>query len=123
VKRIISVLFLILSGCSSVQMNGETRIRIENISSILNNCSSLIGKTVTVKAEYKGWDCPSGCKNPGITRSDSCIVDKTGCIYLMGTGKLNPIIDKNKIFLFRAEVETTKDGTCYLKVVKSNEVR
>ena len=113
---------ILISSCASLKVNGEARFRLETIGSILKRCDSLQNQKVIVRAKYMGWNCSAECSNPGITRSDSCIVDSTGCIYLRGTGGLNPLIDRGKEFLFKGVVEKF-NNTCYLKVVKADEIR
>jgi len=118
-------LFLLLFGsCSSVKVNGEARFRLETVAKIKRNCKEFIGREVYLRATYLGWRCNKGCTHPRITRSDSCIADRTGCIYLLGTGKLDPITDKGKEFLFRGRVEISPfSHTCYIKVEKVDGVK
>ena len=118
----LTLIVLFFSSCSSVTLNGEARFRLETIGNIKKNCNRLTGKEVVIRAKYMGWNCSAECNNPGITRSDSCIVDSTGCIYLRGTGGLNPLIDRGKEFLFKGVVKEF-NNICYLKVVKADEIR
>jgi predicted RNA-binding Zn-ribbon protein involved in translation (DUF1610 family) len=89
-----------------------------NIAYILSHCDTLIGKEVELKATYKGWHCPKNCRNPAITRSDTCWIDNTGCIYSVGFGGLSPLKDVGQTHIIRAIVEKTANGICYLKITK-----
>ncbi|ADU96954.1 hypothetical protein [Thermovibrio ammonificans] len=113
-KAAAALALLIITGCGSVQVNSEARFRV-TVGEILKECPKLKGKEVVVTGTYKGWDCPPDCKNPGITRSDSCISDGTGCIYLRGTGGFDPLLDRGKKVEVTAVVKEKK-GTCYLVV-------
>jgi len=120
---ILSVIFL-LSSCGTFQVNGNARIRFESIGNITRHCQNFAGRKVTVKAKYLGWNCPPECRHPGLTRSDSCIADQTGCIYLYGTGGLDPISDREKFFVFRGTVKKSPhQTTCYIEVDKVDEVK
>jgi predicted RNA-binding Zn-ribbon protein involved in translation (DUF1610 family) len=99
-------------SCGNLQMKKAQK----NINYVIKNCYSLKGKEITLTATYKGWHCPSNCSHPGITRSDTCWVDKTGCIYSKGFGGLSPFKDINKIYRIRAVVNITKKGVCYLEI-------
>lgn len=121
--RFFSLLLLVLfSGCATVRVNGEARVRLLTVGEVLKNCSSLSGKEVLVEGVYRGWSCPVECGNPGVTRSDSCITDSTGCIYIAGTGGLNPLTDKGKTVRVQAVV-SKKKNVCYLKPEKVDELR
>ena len=89
-----------------------------DIGYILKNCQTLKGKELVLKATYMGWHCPKNCKHPGITRSDTCWVDNSGCIYAKGLSMLDPFRDKGKKFMVEARVEETPKEVCYLKVYK-----
>jgi len=117
-----TLIALFFSSCSSVTLNGEASFRLETIGNIKKNCNRFTGKEVVIRAKYMGWNCPVECRNPGITRSDSCIVDSTGCIYLEATGGLDPLTDRGKRYLFKSIVKKF-NNTCYLKVVKADEIR
>ena len=65
-----------------------------------------------------GWNCPRNCKNPGITRSDTCWVDNSGCIYAKGLSGLDPLKDINKQYTITAGVYISKTGVCYLNIKK-----
>jgi len=110
---------------SCVSVNGSLDLRYETVSSVEKNCSKLIGRTVNLEAIYKCWDCPFYCKTPppAITLTDTCIVDSSSCIYLKGTGKLDPIMDRGKKYLFKAVVKKSKKGVCYLEVLSVDELR
>jgi hypothetical protein len=103
---------VILISCSVTQKQTNS----PSIGYILQNCKSLKGKEVELIATYKGWHCPANCSNPGITRSDTCWLDNTGCIYSKGFGGLNPLKDTNQVFKIRAIVDITSNGICYLEV-------
>lgn len=123
-KKFILTLLLVslFSSCSSVVVNGEARFRLSTVGELLKNCRNLKGKKIAVEGIYRGWNCPRGCKNPGITRSDSCISDDTGCIYISGTAGLDPISDRGK----RVRIEGTvleSSGICYLKPERVDELR
>ncbi|WP_456342104.1 hypothetical protein [Thermovibrio sp.] len=123
-EELIAIMGIVLgfSSCASVQVNGEAKLRLMKIGSIEKECKKLEGKRVVIKAKYMGWSCPEECKNPGITRSDTCFVDDSGCIYAYGLAGLDPITDRGKEYTVEAEV-LRKGETCYLKVLKRNEVR
>jgi hypothetical protein len=119
-------LLLLLTGFlhSCMSTNVSEEIKLTAISEVKKNCYSLKGKEVFLKAEYLGWKCTKDCKHPGLTRSDTCIADKSGCIYLFGTGKLNPIVDRGKEFIFKGKVELSPyNNTCYIRVERVNEVK
>jgi hypothetical protein len=103
---------VVLISCSVTQKQTNS----PSIGYILQNCKSLKGKEVELIATYKGWHCPKNCPNPGITRSDTCWVDNTGCIYSKGFGDLNPLKDINKTYKIRAIVEESEKGICYLRI-------
>ena len=71
-----------------------------------------------LKATYMGWKCPETCKHPGITRSDTCWIDNSGCIYAKGLSGLNPLKDVGKSYTLIAKVSISKKGICYLEVKK-----
>jgi hypothetical protein len=102
---------LILISCGVLQ----NQTKYTSIASILNNCNSLKGKKVELIATYKGWHCPKNCPNPGITRSDTCWVDNTGCIYSKGFGGLNPLKDVNRTYKLQAIIKSN-NRTCYLEI-------
>jgi hypothetical protein len=113
-----------LISCASVNTSGELRVRFEKIGNIQKDCPSFVGKEVLLKATYSGWRCPKECKHPAITRSDTCITDETGCIYIVGGGGLNPIRDIGKTFLFKGKVELSPfTNTCYIRVERADEVK
>ncbi len=121
--RFFTLIFLtLLSGCATVNVNGEARVRFFTIGEILKNCPALSEKEVVVEGTYRGWNCPADCRNPGTTRSDVCITDSTGCIYLSGTGGLDPLIDRGKRVRVLALV-SRKGSICYLKPEKVDELR
>lgn len=111
---------LLLFSCGSVQVNGEGRFRIEKIGRIKENCEKFNGKLVTIKATYRGWNCPKRCGVPPVTRSDVCLEDETGCIYSLPF--LSPLKDKGKEVLLSAKVKEKK-GMCYVKPVRIYEVK
>jgi len=106
---------LLFSSCSTVHFQGNATF---DIASIVNSCDKYLNREVTLRATYMGWSCPPECKHPGLTRSDTCIEDETGCIYLLSTGKLDPIRDKGKEYTFTAVVKKAPNGVCYLKVIR-----
>jgi len=111
----IPVLTLLIS-CAGLSANSQK----VSVDYILSNCDRLVNKTVQLEARYMGWECPSYCKAPQLTRSDSCVVDSTGCIYVVATGKLNPITDKGKPVVLKAVVKKAPNGICYLKVIEAH---
>ncbi len=118
--RELAMLFLLIptfTGCASVETNSKLTIR-----AIKENCKELVGKRVELLATYMGWSCPRDCKNPGITRSDTCFIDNTGCIYAKGLAGLDPLTDKGKRIELKALVKE-KRGTCYLEVLRKDEVK
>ncbi len=117
---LLSLLFI--SSCASLQVNGEARFRLLTAGAVLKSCSSLAGKVVAVEGTYMGWNCSKECRHPGVTRSDSCIVDSTGCIYISGTGGLDPVIDRGKRVRVEGIVSLNR-GVCYLKPVRVDELR
>jgi len=110
------------ASCSTVQVNGEARVRLEKIGSIERNCQELSGQVVKLRARFMAWNCPPECGAPPKTRSDVCLVDDTGCIYAYGTGGFDPVLDKGKEFLITAQV-VWEGGKCYLKVLDRDEVK
>lgn len=118
---VVSFIFF-LSSCASLQVNGEARLRFLTAGELLKKCSSLTGKEVAVEGTYMGWSCPQNCRHPGITRSDSCLVDSTGCIYISGTGGLDPITDRGKRIRVKGVVSLNR-GVCYLKPERVDELR
>ena len=120
-KRVLSLILLgaALCGCSAT-VNGQARFRT-TVGFIQSHCSSLLGKEVVIEGIYKGWDCPPDCPNPGNTRSDACVFEGKSCIYLLGTGGLDPLKDLNKRVRVKGIVEQ-KNGICYLKAVEVNEL-
>jgi hypothetical protein len=119
-KKLFLFILPFLFSCSSVQINGETRLRLETVGSIKKNCMELVGKEVVLEATYRGWDCPSDCGAPPVTRSDVCLEDSTGCIY--STPFLSPINDRGKLVRLLAKVKK-KGNECYLEPVRIYEVR
>ena len=121
--RVVSLLFfLIFFSCGTVRVNGEANFCLITVGELLKNCPSLLGKEVVVEGTYRGWNCPAVCRNPGVTRSDVCLVDSTGCIYLSGTGGLDPLTDRGK--KVRVEgVVSEKNGICYLEPEGIDELR
>ncbi len=120
-KHTALALFLTLSlfSCASVERKETEKLSIKTLN---EKCKELVGKKVKLSAKYMGWKCPQNCKNPGITRSDTCFVDSSGCIYAEGLAGLDPLIDKGKIISLEALVKE-KRGICYLEVLKEDEVR
>ncbi len=120
-KLTVLILFLISSlfSCASVE---SKKIRKLDLKEINEKCKELVGKEVRLSAKYMGWKCPKNCKNPGITRSDTCFVDSSGCIYAKGLAGLDPLKDKGKIVILEALVKERR-GICYLEVLKEDEVK
>ena len=54
----------------------------------------------------------------GVTRSDTCVEDETGCIYLKGTAGLDPLRDRGVKIRLRGVVKETPRGVCYIEVRK-----
>ena len=117
-KLVLFFLFIpTFTSCASVEPNSKLSIRV-----IKENCKELLGKKVKLFATYMGWSCPRDCKNPGITRSGTCFVDNTDCIYAKGLAGLDPLNDKGKIVKFEALIEE-KRGTCYLEVLREDDAK
>ena len=89
-----------------------------SIKKLIEDCREFTGKSIVLKAKYLGWNCPQTCKHPGLTRSDTCIEDGSGCIYLYGFGGLNPLKDKGSIHTFYGVVKKSRSGVCYIEVKK-----
>jgi len=125
VKRFLSLSFLAIFSfsCAAPTVNGGINLRYEQVGEILKHCDDLEGKKVSVRAVYEGWHCIEECVHPGLTRSDTCVMDSSGCIYLKGTGGLDPIMDRGKEVFFRAVVRKTPKGICYLEVQSIDEIR
>jgi len=121
-RLILCLTVALLSSCASVKVNGEADLRLMKIGTIKRECSELAGKRVVLRAKFMGWNCPADCVPPGLTRSDTCFVDDTGCIYAYGLAGLDPIFDRGKEFTLKAEV-LKRGEVCYLKVLERNEVR
>ncbi len=121
-RYIVPVFLLLISSCGSVTLNTEARLKLFTVGELLKNCPSLLGKEVVVEGTYRGWNCPSACRNPGVTRSDVCLVDSTGCIYLSGTGGLDPLTGRGKRVKV-VGVVSERNGICYLKPERVDELR
>jgi predicted RNA-binding Zn-ribbon protein involved in translation (DUF1610 family) len=79
---------------------------------------SACSREVVFEGKYLGWKCPKTCVHPGITRSDACVeTKKFGCIYLKGTGNLDPILDSGKRFIFRGILKR-KNNVPYVEVLE-----
>ena len=52
------------------------------IGDIKANPEAYEGKNVTIVGKYLGWNCYGCGYGPPVTRSDWCIEDETGCIYV-----------------------------------------
>jgi len=108
---------LLLVSCDIVnQQSNFSIVKRPTIKTISDNCSYFSNKQVVIRATYLGWDCPRECKAPGLTRSDTCIKDNSGCIYLYGLGGLNPLKDKGSIHTFYGIVKKSPSGVCYIEV-------
>jgi hypothetical protein len=53
------------------------------IGEIVSDTEFYEGQKVLIDGEYRGWNC-SGLSGPGVTRSDWCVRDGTGIIYVTG---------------------------------------
>ena len=67
----------------------ENIFALVTIGDIIQNQSLYEGKIVTISGKYGGWGHKEGnipgCESgPPVTRSDWCIYDETGCIYVAG---------------------------------------
>ncbi|WP_457681484.1 hypothetical protein [Thermovibrio sp.] len=121
-RALAALLLLFVSSCGTYQVNGNFKFRLIKIGEVEQECRKFEGKDVYVRAKYLGWSCPPECKAPPITRSDTCFVDETGCIYAYGLGGLDPIKDRGKSYLIKAKV-LKKGNRCYLKVISKDEVK
>jgi len=113
---------LLFTSCASVGVTGEGRIRLEKIGTIEKKCQELNGEIVKIRAKFMGWGCPPECGGPPVTRSDTCFIDDTGCIYAYGRAGLDPITDKGKELTVTAKVVYSQ-GKCYIKVIETDEVK
>ena len=96
----------------------QSGVQKVSVSQLVENCDRLLHKEVRFEGTYLGWSCPKNCPNPGVTRSDTCISDGNGCIYMVGTGGLDPLADRGKRVLVEGRVEKTKSGVCYIQPVR-----
>ncbi len=106
------VLFaVVLAACAPA---GDKRVSLKVIK---ENCREYAGKVLEVKVKYLGWRCPESCGAPPLTRSDACVSDGTTCLYLRGTGGLNPLRDCGKNVTLKVRVKQNPKGGCYLEVL------
>ncbi|NAT11400.1 hypothetical protein C4E22_07695 [ANME-1 cluster archaeon AG-394-G06] len=92
------------------------------------------GQKVLIDCEYRGWNC-SGVSGPGVTRSDWCVRDGTGIIYVTGlssgleypddmgervivTGFVR-VTDSDVVYIKATNVEILKTGLLMSKIVSS----
>jgi hypothetical protein len=112
----LAVLGLSLLSCASAIERPDGARDAISIKEIRENCSRFIDSEVVLRAKYMGWRCPKECGAPPLTRSDTCLVDESGCIYAYGLMGLDPINDVGKEVEVKAKV-LTFGGKCYLKVI------
>jgi len=117
-KLLVFPFFTLLAACAPPSKNTPG----VSVGYLSDHCEELLNKTVVVEGYYLGWGCPPDCGAPPLSRSDTCLADRTGCIYLYSTGGLNPVSDKGKKVLLTAVVKKSPSGVCYLKVVKAKKV-
>ncbi|RCV64660.1 CASH domain-dontaining protein [Methanophagales archaeon] len=72
-----------ISGDGNATDKYPLESRYCSISDIDNDPEFYEGQKVLIDGEYMGWNC-SGVSGPGITRSDWCVRDGTGIIYVTG---------------------------------------
>ena len=113
-------LVVVLSSCSPPKGETMSTAGSTPVGYIVKNCDRLVGKEVFLDGVvYAGWSCPGNyCRNPGVTRSDTCVEDETGCIYLKGTAGLDPLRDRGVKIRLRGVVKETPRGVCYIEVRK-----
>jgi hypothetical protein len=122
--KVLVLLLAVLPAFSCrATVEGEGRVRLEHISALVERCSHLAGRRVEFKGRFAGWRCGSKCLHPGVTRSDVCVEDETACIYLSGTGRLDPLKDRGKTFLFQGFLRKSPKGVCYVEVEKVVDAR
>ncbi len=100
---------------------GAAVVTLANIREAIRNASSLVGKTVYIRATYHGFQPTPGDPNtsagPPVTRSDWVICDSTGCMYVTGTTTLDPQKDIGAQVNLTGKLQRTKKGQVYLVVV------
>ena len=111
IKRLFPLLVLAVVACAPA---GGEKVTLKEIKA---DCRGLAGKVLEVKVKYLGWRCPKDCGSPPLTRSDACVSDGTTCLYLKGTGGLNPLRDYGREVTLRVRIERNRKGKCYLRVL------
>lgn len=111
VLKAIASLFLILFLLGCISQSQPHKITIAEIKA---SPSKFSGKMVLVKGKYMGWNCKEA---PPVTRSDWCVDDGTGKIYVTKCGPGNPLTDTGKNVTVIGYVETAK-GKPYIKAIE-----
>ena len=102
------------------QQNNPERLTIAEIKSHPEKYS---GKNLSLVAAFAGWD--SFCGPPPFTRSDWCIRDETGGIYVID-GKLPEGISptsrtsKGKMLRINGFVKVSPEGVVYIEASEIN---
>jgi len=99
---------------SQLGMNSTVEIsHLVSIGEILNNSDKFNGELVTIEGTYLGWS--GQCIGALLTRSDWCIRDETGTIYVTGLnpsgiGGLDPLNDVGAGLIVSGKVLLISDG-------------
>ena len=83
------------------------------IGDIVSDTEFYEGQKVIIDGEYRGWNC-SGVSGPGITRSDWCVRDETGIIYVTGPPGLDQE-DIGEIVIVTGFVRVTESDIVYIE--------
>ena len=85
------------------------------IRDIVSDLEFYEGQKVIIFGEYRGWNC-SGLSGPPVTRSDWCVRDATGIIYVTGKSpKLYYPEDVGEIVIVTGLVRVTERDTIYIE--------
>lgn len=107
-------------ACSGTQSRGkvitEKKVPVVKIGNLKKNPSLYLGKTVTVKGEYRGWKAE--CGPPPVTRSDWGVRDETGTIYVTGkpASHLDPYKDIGRKITVTGTFHLKKNPYAHLKI-------
>jgi len=81
---------LVIAGTGIFIMAGKGAPERAKIGDIIQDPSFYAGKVVTIECKYGGWiyggNVPVTNMGPQVTRSDWCVYDETGGIYVQATG-------------------------------------
>jgi len=90
------------------------------VGGVLSRVEALLGRSVSIDAVYQGFkadpDAPACKMGPPVTRADWVIKDKTGCIFVTGRSKLDPVDDLGKPVTVLGVVRRTEKGQPYIEL-------